>query len=285
MNKFTKLQNINSFNLILGKAFHRSSLSTKCIEVSNKQESSIFVMNMKNSPVNSLNLEFMEEIVNLIHDMENNPECKAIVFASSMKAFSAGFYINEMLNPDRKRLRHFWGAAQNLALTIMKTPLVTASAMNGSCIAGGCVFSFLSDITVMNSSRKLKIGLSATKMGIVPPEMLLLPLVNLVGQRKAEWFASQSVLLDPFQAQQCGMVQHIVEKDNVLPTTIQLVKDYLAIPEGGRIATKKLFTKSILEKLDTKAYLENEVTSFMQSLSKPEIQNLITSHLNGISKK
>lgn len=284
MNKFTKLHNIKNLSLI-GKALNGRFCSSKCIEVSNKEDNSIFVMNMSNGPVNSLNLEFMEEIVNVLHDIENNPKCKAVVFASSVRAFSAGFYINEMLNPDRERLRKFWRAAQNLALAIMKTPLVTASAINGSCIAGGCVFSFLSDITVMNSSRKLKIGLSATKMGIVPPNMLLLPLVNLVGQRKAEWFASQSILLDPIQAKECGMVQYIVEKERVLPTAIELVKDYLTIPDGGRIATKKLFTKSILEKLDTEVYLENEVTGFTQSLLKPEIQNLIANHLNGISNR
>lgn len=284
MNKFAKLQNINSLTLI-GKAFHGRFLSSKRIEVSNAVDNSIFVMNMKNGPVNALNLEFIEEIVSVLHDMEKNSECKAIIFASSVKAFSAGFYINEMLNPEKERLRQFWRAAQNLALTIMKTPLVTASAINGSCIAGGCIFSYLSDITVMNSSRKLKIGLSATKMGIVPPEMLLLPLVNLVGHRKAEWFASQSNLLDPVQAKQCGMVQHVVEEDSVLPTTIELVKDYLAIPDAGRIAAKKLFTKSILDKLDTESHLENEITSFIESVLKPETQNLITSHLNGISKK
>ena len=274
---------IRNIRRIAGKAVSRRFLSSQSIEVS-KQEDCIFIIGMKNGPVNSLNLEFLEEIVDVLYSIENNSDCKAVVFASSLKAFSAGFHLNEMLDPDKERLKKFWRAAQNLALAIMKTPLITASAINGSCIAGGCVFSFLSDITVMNSSAKLKIGLSATKMGIVPPEMLLLPLVNLVGYRKAEWYASQSVLLNPVEAKKCGMIQHIVDDEHVFPTTIDIVKKYLAIPDQGRIATKKMLTKKILDKLGTEAYLENETRRFTQSILRPEIQSLIRSHLEGISK-
>lgn len=250
-----------------------------------KHEDDIYAIEMQNGPVNALNLEFMRDLVHAIKSLENNADCKAIIFSSFRKAFSAGFFLNEMLDPDTKRLKEFWKSAQNLALTIMKTPLITASAINGSCIAGGCVFSFLSDITVMNRSDDLRIGLSATKMGILPPEMLLMPLINLVGHRKAEMYASQSILLNPADAKESGMVQYIADGKDVLPLTVNLIKEYIAIPQDGRIASKKLFTKRILDELDTKESLNNEVETFSKSLLSPEVQSMIRSHLEGISRK
>ena len=166
----------------------------KHVDISNIS-SNIFSIGMKKAPVNSLSMEFMEELTHCIKYLEETESCKAIVFTSQMKTFSAGFDINEFLTPNFERLERFWGAAQMLALTILKTPLVTASAINGSCIAGGCVFAFLSDISVMNNNETLRIGLSATKMGIPPPELLLLPMINLVGHRNTELLASQSMLI------------------------------------------------------------------------------------------
>jgi len=261
----------------------RQMSSYKYIDVSNLS-GNIFSIGMNKAPVNSLSLEFMEELKLCIKHLEQSESCKAIVFTSQRKAFSAGFDINEFVNPKLERLKRFWGAAQDLALTLLKTPLVTASAINGSCIAGGCVFAFLSDISVMNHNESLRIGLSATKMGIAPPELLLFPMIHLVGHRKTELLASQSVMLSPVKAKEIGLIQTTTDADNVVPKTIQIVESYLAIPETGRVTTKQIFNKEMLAKLDTKENLIKETEKFTAILRTAEIQNLIEIHLQNIKK-
>uniref|UniRef100_A0A7M5XAJ3 Uncharacterized protein n=1 Tax=Clytia hemisphaerica TaxID=252671 RepID=A0A7M5XAJ3_9CNID len=263
-----------------------SQLSTNYTFVDiEKRAEKIYSINLRNKPVNALGLEFMVDIANALKELERNDDCKAVMFVSNLETFSAGFQSNELLTQDLKRMESFWSTAQNLGLSILKTPLITASAVEGSCIAGGCYFPFLSDISVMSSSDKLRIGIAATRMGIVPPKILLLPLQNLVGFRKAEFYASRSILLKPEEAHKCGMIQTVVPRSEVLKTAINQINLYLQIPESGLLENKRLFNAKILQEIDNESFLKAEVKDFCDRLQEPETQQKMQSHFDKFSKR
>lgn len=83
---------------------------------------------MARPPVNSLNLELLEELkISLIEAQKSN--CRGIVLTSSLPAiFSAGLDIMEMYKPDIKRFTAYWHTLQDTWMTLygLETPIAAA---------------------------------------------------------------------------------------------------------------------------------------------------------------
>ena len=75
--------------------------------VSVENETGIAIVSLNKPPVNSLGLEFMQDIISAIDSVEK--EAKGLILTSSNKSiFCAGLDLNEMYKPDETRLRDFW---------------------------------------------------------------------------------------------------------------------------------------------------------------------------------
>lgn len=85
---------------------------------------------MAREPVNSLNLELLNDLKTCLVDAQKN-KSKGIVLTSSMPTvFSAGLDIMEMYKPDLKRAENFWHTLQDTWLTLYSLNLPVAAAIN-----------------------------------------------------------------------------------------------------------------------------------------------------------
>ena len=72
------------------------------VEMDTSKPNGIFVMSLNRPPVNSLGLEFINDILASLDRVEK--ESKGLVLTSSLKSvFCAGLDLTEMYNPDDKR--------------------------------------------------------------------------------------------------------------------------------------------------------------------------------------
>lgn len=85
---------------------------------------------MARAPVNSLNLELINELKKALEDsLDKNS--KGIILTSSLPTvFSAGLDIMEMYKPDMKRCAEFWHSLQELWLTLYGLSVPVAAAIN-----------------------------------------------------------------------------------------------------------------------------------------------------------
>lgn len=85
---------------------------------------------MARAPVNSLNLELINELKQALENsLDKN--CKGVILTSSLPTvFSAGLDIMEMYKPDMKRCSEFWTSLQDLWLTLYGLSVPVAAAIN-----------------------------------------------------------------------------------------------------------------------------------------------------------
>ena len=85
---------------------------------------------MARAPVNSLNLEFLNELTTTLNEVKKQ-KTKGIVLTSSLPTiFSAGLDIMEMCKPDISRCTQFWNALQDFWLTLYGLEIPIAAAIN-----------------------------------------------------------------------------------------------------------------------------------------------------------
>ena len=84
-----------------------SSSSSSSPSVTIEKVDDLAIVSLNKPPVNSLGLEFMQDIIAAIDKVEN--ESKGMILTSSNKSiFCAGLDLKEMYKPNEERLRDFW---------------------------------------------------------------------------------------------------------------------------------------------------------------------------------
>ena len=208
------------------------------LDLDNSTNKNYAIIKMKKKPVNSINLDMVKEIISALDMVEKNKQFQGVMFTSALPVFCAGLDILEMYKPEQERLRMFWYHLQELVIKLYSSHLFTLSVINGSCLAGGCIFAFTSDTCIMANNDTYRIGLSATKLGLPVPIWLLRLLISFVGHREAELMATLSLLLSPHQALEKGLVSKIVEEDRLMISAMQEMEQWLQIDDLARISTK-----------------------------------------------
>ena len=108
----TMLQSLTRIRrLDLPKQFRRAS--HQYVEIENTDDG-YSIITMKKAPVNSINLELMQEMRKAFDEVEKDKTTRGVIITSNAKAFCAGIDLNELVNPDPPRLDAFWSSIQEL---------------------------------------------------------------------------------------------------------------------------------------------------------------------------
>lgn len=118
---------------------HPAHLVKKCAQISTQslsfldveEEDGFSIVKMRRKPVNSLSLEFLTELGDVIDELESHKSCQGLVLTSALpRIFSAGLDITEMVQPNKERLTKFWNSFQDVWLKLYGSRLATIAAIN-----------------------------------------------------------------------------------------------------------------------------------------------------------
>lgn len=252
------------------------------LNVSLDQQSGVAVLKMKRPPVNSLNLEFLQEIRQSLVKLEQDKQCKGIVLASDVpKIFSAGLDILEMFQPKEDRLRDFWSTLQNTWLQLYLSPLPTVAAINGHSPAGGCLLAMSCDYRIM--APNYTIGLNETLLGIVAPFWFQDLMVNTIGHRETELALSLGRLFSTDEALQKGLIDQTVPGDDIMASAQSQLTQFIKIPKLARVATKLQCRQKYADRL--RNTLDSDIQNFVQFIFQDKVQNALAFYLEQLKKK
>ena len=240
------------------------------------------IVQIEKKPVNSLNIELCNEIIQAINEFESNKSCRGIIFTSKLPVFSAGLDLLEMYKPNPTRLIAFWKLVQEMYLKIFSSPLIVFSAINGACPAGGCMIAFSSDYRVM-ANGKQTIGLNETLLGLSAPLWLAESLKLLVGHREAEKMLSLGILSTPMEALKQGIVDQVVPEEQLLICCTTEMERWLKIPDVGRIQTKKNIRKHHIEQFNS--YRDQDLDLFLKEIQQENVQKLLGFYIEKLRSK
>ncbi|VVD03262.1 unnamed protein product [Leptidea sinapis] len=199
----------------------------------------VAVMTMQRLPVNSLNLDLLQELSKSLDEVAKNKTKALILTSASTSTFSAGLDIMELYKPDIKRVELFWTTLQDVWIKLFGSPFVTAAAINGHAPAFGCVLAMSCEYRVMVSG-KYTTGLNETAIGIVATRWIMDTMRNTISQRETEFALTTGRMFTVDEALKVGLIDETAaDKEDAIKKCKGFIKKFDRIPSLARGLTKQ----------------------------------------------
>ena len=184
----------------------------------------IIRMDLPGEPMNTLKSDFVETFVAVFDSVENDPDVKAIVFTSGKKdSFIAGADIR-MLEAvssaeEGERVSREGHKAMN-RIENCKKPIV--AAIHGAAFGGGLELALACHARVVSDSKKTKLGLPESQLGLLPGAGGTQRLPRLVGVQPALDMMLTGKQIAAKKALKLGLVDDVVPPSILLETAAEL---------------------------------------------------------------
>jgi len=206
--------------------------------------------------LNALNSRFFQEMDALIAEIAHRDDVRVLIITGDGKAFVAGADIAEMVSMTQDQAREFSKRGQKTfrSLELLDRPVI--AAVNGFALGGGCELALACDIRI--ASAKAKFGQPEVNLGVIPGYAGTQRLPRLIGLGNALYFLLTGEMIGAEEAQRLGLVQKVVEPDQLLPTAVAMAKTIASKgPKAVKLA-KQVARRGLLADFDAGCALESE---------------------------
>jgi len=169
------------------------------------------------SKLNALNKDTIQELHDAFDEANNDSNTKVIIVTGSgEKAFVAGADISEFADFNVSEGGKLSAQGQTLLFDFVEnlsTPVI--AAVNGFALGGGLELAMACHFRAASTNAKM--GLPEVSLGVIPGYGGTQRLPQLVGKGRAMEMIMTAGMIDANQALNYGLVNHVVEQDELLP--------------------------------------------------------------------
>lgn len=173
--------------------------------------------------LNALNHEVIEELSAAIDEVYSNSAIRsAMITGSGPRSFVAGADITEFLALDAGGGAALAQRGQQLVFNkIEQCPKPVIAAVNGFALGGGCELAMACHFRVASTAAKF--GQPEVNLGLIPGYGGTQRLTQLIGKGRALEMMLTGNMIDATTALQFGLVNHVVEPDQLLPKAMAIL--------------------------------------------------------------
>lgn len=235
----------------------------------------ILELSMNRPPANALSSEMIAAVKAGVSEATAG-ESRAVVISGQPGMFSAGLDVPSLLQLDRDGILAAWSDFFDLLETIARSPVPVVAAITGHAPAGGAVISLFCDYRVM-AEGPFKIGLNETEVGVTLPPLLFKALARQVGSSQAERLAVAGMLITGDEAHRLGLVDELVELEEVVPRSLARCERLLAMPPATMAGTRQIAREDLVGLFDqlTEATLYGVVDNWFTDETQAALQALV----------
>jgi len=217
----------------------------------------IAFVNISRNPVNSINNKLLEDLDNVVNDINNNSNCRVVIFRSSEKHFCGGADLKERKKMTENQTLDFLDKINNVFDAISNISCPTICSINGAALGGGLELALSCDFRI--ASETAYIGLTETSLGIIPGASGIYRLLSLVGLSKAKYWVFTAQKFTSEVAHQDGVIDIITTDDELLGTTLEVAQEIvdnapIAIKSSNALFKQLRINKSLFNKEQINAY-------------------------------
>lgn len=224
------------------------------------------VITINNPPVNALTLDVRSQLKDVLQEVEQNKDIRAIVVTGAgPKCFVAGADIKDFPNQFEVGPRENATIYKKMFSYLENTPRPVIAALNGLALGGGLELALSCDLRI--ADEKAKFGLTEVTLGLVPGLGGTQRLARLVGPAKAKELLFTGKMVKADEAMQLGLVNQVVPNGEALNEALKLAKK-LAKGAGVAIGCDKYLVNKGLE-LNLEEALELEM-QYVEKVFKTE---------------
>ena len=172
--------------------------------------------------MNALNTRFFNEMDQLVTELSENKDVKAMVITGEGKAFVAGADIAEMVDKNGEEGTAFSKLGQFTFSSFGKMNIPVIAAINGFALGGGMELAMGCDFRI--ASTKAKFGQPEVNLGLIPGYAGTQRLPRLAGMGDALYLLMTADMIGADDALRIGLVQKVFEPETLLEETIKIAK-------------------------------------------------------------
>jgi len=181
--------------------------------------------------LNAFNMQMRDDLFEVLSAIKDDDEIRAALFkGAGDRAFCAGADLTEFLtapSPIAARRVRFERDVWGLFLSI---PQPVIAALHGYVLGSGIEMALCCDLRI--ASDDAHFGLPEAGLGILPAAGGTQTLPRTVGQGKALEMLMRSRRIDAQEARQCGLVNRVVPKAQLMATAKEIAAKIAAYDPG-----------------------------------------------------
>jgi enoyl-CoA hydratase/carnithine racemase len=193
---------------------------------------------------NALSLGVMNDMLDKLSHIAQNPDIRVVVIRGKGPAFCAGHNLKDMVGPDLD-IRHFYemfSACARMMQTLHDLPQPVIAQVHGIATAAGCQLVAACDLAVAEAGAQfatpgVKIGLFCTTPAV--------PLVRVIGRRKAMEMLLTGRFFSAEQAEKFGLVNQVVPLEALSQRTRDLAMEIAQCSRRTLSFGKKTFYRQV----------------------------------------
>jgi enoyl-CoA hydratase/carnithine racemase len=156
---------------------------------------------------NALSLALMQDLIDTLRHVSDDPDVRVIVLEAAGPAFSAGHDLSEMIDRDVPFFRQLFEVCTELMETIHRLPQPVIAKVQGIATAAGCQLVAACDLAVAaDSARFATPGVSIGLFCSTP----MVPLSRAIGRKRALDMLLTGCPIDAATALDWGLVNRVV---------------------------------------------------------------------------
>lgn len=255
----------------------RSVKSARSIVTTCDIGNNLLRISMADMPVNSLNLDLIQNLTKAVDDA-NNSTCDGIILSSSCRVFSAGLDLKELHGASDEFLVKFWTHFQDLCFSLYSSNKCIVAAIGGHAPAAGTIISLCCDLRV--AAPGVRFGLNESAFGLVCPTWACEMMADNVGKRVAYTSLSQGTLYTSQEGLGIGLVDVVVSDPSELDDTAS-TECLKWTSRPGRAALKASLRGPVVTRW--KRERGADLDAFLNVLTSPLSQQRIGDYLQSLS--
>jgi len=173
--------------------------------------------------LNALNSASLLELYGILMELEKNDSINGVIISGAgEKAFVSGGDIEEIAGLNPELARELTTKANELMRYIESYPKPIVAAINGLAYGGGCELAMVCHLRIASSNAKF--ALPEAKLGIITGMGGIQRMVQFIGKGKTYELALTGEPIDAVEAEKLGLVNKVVDPDDLLSISIDLLK-------------------------------------------------------------
>lgn len=206
---------------------------------------------------NAISRELLEDFVTALLEVEKNPHLRVLIIrGAGEKVFCAGADLKERMEMTEKDVFHFLDRFRFACEVIESISIPVIAAMNGDAYGGGLEIALSCDLRVLSSQAL--IGLTETKLGIIPGAGGTQRLSRLIGLSKAKQLIFTGSRINAEKAYSLDIANEVYPQADFISKLDGLVGQILSSAPLAVKAAKKAIEEGFSLPLEDALSLERE---------------------------
>ncbi|HOS97252.1 MAG TPA: enoyl-CoA hydratase/isomerase family protein [Deltaproteobacteria bacterium] len=214
-------------------------------------EEGIIIATFNNGKTNTITLEVLRKLREIVKKANEDDSVKGIILTGAGRIFCSGFDLPMFLGfKNVDEIVEFFHEEEEILLELFLCRKPVISAMNGAAVAGGLIFAMATDYRIVKNHPKITIGMSEIKIGL--PLSMAQSGIMRFGYDSDKKFRDMLYfgrMLDINAAKEHGIVDEIVEEDQLIGRAKEVVRAWIDNPGRAFIKLKEGLKKPVADRI------------------------------------